>query len=318
MAAKSGLVPPPGVWLWTILAIALFFVASHLFFEVRAAQWRAANSAVNLATLPFTRFDPGADIYIFGTSLLRRALPSSDELNKLQYRNNGPVLQACVISKPIMRLSQLSPVLTKAIRNQPKFIFLEANLFGSDIYVHGDLPEERSFIDNHRRRIYKLFYLLFSAPRLLFQGKAEQLHIRMDHQPLFLEEKARAGFNFSRYAAHAARFRVREIAELAHFLELFQQAMAAGTRVYLLDLPRSQEAWAYLPVGFRAEFNDLMTRIEKEYGIPYLAFPHPLSRDTYYTDAAHMNQAGRTVYTTWFLDMLAGLDSKNSAAGTDQ
>lgn len=112
------------------------------------------------------------------------------------------------------------------------------------------------------------------------------------------------------YAEKAGRWTTSSPSDRAEHLRLLRALQQAGTRVVLLELPRSPVAERVVPVAFKEQSRQLRQGLLQQEG--YLAWTPGTLAEASYCDQGHLNAQGRERYSEWLakklVDLLAHAD----------
>lgn len=250
-------------------------------------------------------------VAVIGTSLTQCAFYKDEDMDSFA-RDRGINIRFLRFTLSAGSLHEFYDIAEEVINSSADIIFFEAAIFELKLSTDTDIKRN---LFHHRVSLRKtLIKTIFDLPlipeRLRSKVKMEGNNNIIDAK-LNLIPKNEVNKSANHYRRIASGFRIREFSDGERFAPLFALARKQGKAVAFLDLSRSKEAWDLLPKTFKGEISKIMSRYEKDYGIPYIRFPYRLTLD-YFRDFAHFNQAGRKFYSEWFLTNLVTLTEKPS------
>jgi len=97
------------------------------------------------------------------------------------------------------------------------------------------------------------------------------------------------------------KLRIRGINEFLLWKKFFKVAEKYGIKIYLIEVPVSNEADLQLSNSLKKQINLLVTSYSEDFYIGYVDFSEKLTRTKYYIDGAHFNKLGADYYTDWLV-----------------
>jgi len=235
-------------------------------------------------------------IIVIGTSLTRNAFFFDGEMEDFARKNGFTEIKFMRIVKPGATLADFTPLLDFITNAEPDAVFLESNMFVLDF----NAPARNK---------------LRSMIGTLLPGRKEQYLIGIEDNFASHKELPQEGVQRQTHKDIAFFREFRSTTRLRRFMlpdayiTFFDTLKRRGIPVVMLDLTRSPEAASAYPPGIMDAVPQLIRRYQDTYGLQYLEFPYSLGLQ-YYSDFAHMNERGRTVYCRWFLSELPNVVMK--------
>jgi hypothetical protein len=179
---------------------------------------------------------------------------------------------------------------------RPRYLVIESNIACINLNVFYNptnfITELWSEISVFRRRIGKVPDYLLNAGKASFDfaNNYAPKNLLRDEKPLLLDD----------YTI-GKKLTVRKIDEFPLWIKFFKEAPDLGIKVFLLEIPRSQEAEEQLSIQFKQEYDDLVMQYNNLYKTDYIGFPHKIPQKEYYLDRGHLNKSGADYYCDWLL-----------------
>jgi hypothetical protein len=297
VTAPTARKPPPGVWIAAaLLAAALLFVLASL---DRNPMFAAATSGfrLNLDRLSQTPSD-ATHVVAIGSSKSMFALDFDDAF-AARLDGHGRRVVFHRITAGGAEFADLQPALAAVAQHPPKVLLLESELL---LFDRGDALTLEGAIQAARKNATLLVALLMRGR----VGGSAAANRGREHWTLPSVCSARHDAESQRaYAEYARHWRPTREAERTAYLGYLHAMQAAGTRIVLLELPRSPAADEAIPDAIKQEGARLRAELAQREGFPFWD-PGVLPTDVY-CDQMHMNARGREAYSDWLARRLNAL-----------
>ncbi len=293
--------PPPGVWLAALLLVLVFLIAMarvDIVTSFARVQARADDDRMNLARLTRRPDNPGRVLAI-GSSKIWYAIEYDEVFaRRIQHADQLPTFTR--LTWLDARYSNLEPALNLAARHPPAVLMIESDLVSID-------REARLPIRDNLRALEK--YLRWIAAGNGGRGNAADenraINLGRDVFPDEDECRRRVGPGaLAQYRSTVANWRLMSSSRRERYLAPLRTMAKEGTRVVLLDLPRSAQADSAFPRAFALSIKTLLATIANNEGFEVWA--PPALPDDAYCDQGHVNAKGRDVISAWLAQKLSG------------
>ena len=226
------------------------------------------------------------DAYFIGSSLTRGALLAYNSLEEITIENNRR-LNCKIVTGNGFSLDEFNYKIKEIKILRPKCLFIESTLICKDPY--GNLALSL------RHRLARITVDLFNTFNPA-QVNNDSLSANFDGQfnPDTETDKNKKEPDL--------KLRIRGSNEFLKWQIFFKIAEEHGIKIYLIELPISDEATQSLSNSFKQQINSLVNKYSEDYGVGYLAFPEKLTNTRYYIDGAHFNKAGADYYSEWLVN----------------
>lgn len=238
-------------------------------------------------------------VIVIGTSLTHDAFFFDEEMETFAVKNGFRGMQFVRFVKSAGRLEDFIPLLDYIKEAGPDFVFLESNLLGID-FSGGFIAREK---DRVKLRLYirKMFGKELPEPDNQLTGE----------QKFKKEERHQTNTDFINYLNGRKGIHLRQFSLPREYEIFFNDLQRSGSKIILLDMPRSARAvTAYTP-EFLDEMRSLIKSYQTTYGLLHWEAPD-YSDLEYYIDFVHLNKKGRNAYSLWFLSEFSRLSGNNS------
>ena len=297
MTSTAARKPPPGVWVAAaLLAAALLGVLASL---DRNAMFAESTSGfrLNLSRLSQTPSD-AEHVVAIGSSKSMFAL-EFDEAFAARLNGTGRRVVFHRITAGGAEFADLQPALAAVARHPPKVLLLESELL---VFDRSDALTLEGVIQAARKNATLLVAILMHG-RI---GGSAAANRGREHWTLPSVCASRHDAESQRaYAEYASHWRQTSEAERSAYLGYLHAMQSAGTRIVLLELPRSPDADDAVPEPIKRGGVRLRERLSQTERFPFWD-PGVLPTDLY-CDQLHMNANGRAVYSEWLARKLNAL-----------
>lgn len=200
----------------------------------------------------------------------------------------------------------VEPLLGDLARDPPDLLVLEAELLAWHLELPS-APKAGPALLRERRGYasYRLVGEMRKAVGLgvevVREGSASPGSLRFADDLVDLlgaEGASGTGFTAGRYARRLSRMKLRDLDALGGILGRLDALKARGCRVVLLPMGRSPAAQAVFPAELSAAFAGFLDRLRAR-GFSVESERPPLEQ-RHYSDAAHLDAAGRSRFSEWF------------------
>lgn len=299
-AAGENHVTPIRVWIRAVMLAILIYLCGFAvmsYYEIKILQAPPDLSEFEQTASNLENDEQAADVYIFGSSLSRLALSQGGFLKSaIEERDLSFTFRTQTRRKVV--LSDFSHMIPQLQSDLPELVLIESNILCLNMF-------ERS-LNEKRVTPKKLLYRYES--HLALTAEFLRMHLwralKSMSLPVPRESKIIDEDYWSLYQKHAKNYTVREVNDFPEWVSYFQNARELGTRVVILELPRSVQAVQYLPENFQEEYEALIGLFMEEYGVEYLEFTMELDQRKFFKDAAHLNKKGAKIYSDWLVNKI--------------
>ena len=238
------------------------------------------------------------EAYILGSSLAEKGLHAFGSLDSALVHNRLRFNYTLIFRSGAV-IRDFSPILGEIKKTRPRYVLIESNILCIDLspLEFGPFISSVASYRNHLLKILKRFATQWI--KSIFPLSREPAETNAFNKNTPIDENY-----WISYGKLAKKFRVRKIDDFPEWNDFFRKARESGTKVVLLEFPRSREATRYVPKTFLEEQEKLITRFEEQYHVIHMKFPLEMERRTYFADAAHLNQEGAKVFSEWLADRL--------------
>lgn len=232
-------------------------------------------------------------VVVIGTCLTAYALFFDEDMERLAAQNGFGKLKFVNFSTGGARLDDFISLLDLIRQARPQFLFLESNLFGIAA------PRE----NNSRTKLRLFMKEMFVS--VMWNAGRRQAVSDAPEDKLVPQEEARhqTNFDFAVYRAGKKNIGLKPFSLPREYEALFKDLQSNGSKIVLLDMPRSAMAISAYNPGFLDEMRRLIGLYQGSYGLLHWESPDMPDLDNYY-DFVHLNAKGRTAYSLWFLSEL--------------
>lgn len=258
-------------------------------------------------------------VVLLGTSLLKFGLPYDEEL-KNEALQRGVDLDFVRLTRS-RNLYQPFTLLFDDIRNNPPaYLFLQAELFfvsfDCDQVEKSDLskvtivsPATRAgkFVYEASRATRSFYARVKHYLKLLRRGIIQRITQDTSHS-LQSDYEIRKSMDREATAEKILNNRSRCTVRVsgddfpAEVKRFISDIRRKGTRVFLLEMNRSQEGNSVIGDEFRQKLSTTLQDVAVINGLEFWSFSALPAQ--YYIDIAHLNSSGRIEFTQWFLGKL--------------
>jgi hypothetical protein len=274
--------------LWGISVITALGILSLLYVFFSISEIEPNKNRTKLLREKTYIYDTNSrlDAYFLGSSLTRGALLAFNSLENSIKKSNKEFNFKLVVGNGFS-LNDFNYKIKEIKILQPKCLFIERNLISTDNFENPVL----SF--RHRlARIPVDFFNLRNLFKVNNNPASDNLIEQFD--PDFIIDKNNK--------MPKVKIRIRGINEFLLWKEFFKVAEKHGIKIYLVEVPISNEADLQLSNSLKQQIKLLITRYYEDYSISYVGFSEKLTRDKYYLDGAHFNKPGADYYADWLVN----------------
>jgi len=274
--------------LWGISGISALIILSILYLVFSISEIKPNKVRTRLLREKIFSDDPAKrlDAYFLGSSLTRGALLEFNSLeNSIKKSKKGFSFK--LVTGNGFSLNDFNYKIEEIKTLQPKCLFIERNLVSTDNFENPVL----SF--RHRlARIPVDFFDLRSLFKVNNNPVAE--NFTEQFEPDFTADKNNR--------MPKVKIRTRGINEFLLWKKFFKEAEKYNVKIYLMEIPISNEAELQLSNSLKQQTSLLLSRYSEYYSIGYVYFPEKLTRNKYYIDGAHFNKLGASYYSDWLVN----------------
>ena len=274
--------------LWGISALTAVAIVSllYLFFSLCYIQPNKNRKKLIRERTYVYDLNKKLDAYFIGSSLTRGALLAFNSLEEITIANNKR-LNCKIVTGNGFSLDEFNYKIEEIKILRPKCLFIESTLVCKDPY--------RNLALSFRHRLARIPVDLFNTINLI-QVNNDFISANFDGQldPDFKTDKNTKEADF--------KLRIRGSNEFLRWKIFFKVAEEHGIKIYLIELPISNEAEQYLSISDKQQINSLIDKYSEDYGVGYLGFPEKLTYARYYKDGAHFNKTGADYYSDWLVN----------------
>lgn len=288
------------IWVWITALLLAFLIylcgfAIIAYFEVEIRQAPPDLSKFEQTASNLRNDKQAADVYIFGSSLTRLALSQNGSF-KSAIEERDLSFGYRIVTRRKAVLSDFNHLIPQLQTDLPDLVLIESNILCLNMFERF-LKEKRVTPRRLLSRYESHLALTAEFLKTVLWRTLKAMSLPVPREAKTIDEDY-----WSLYQKHAKNYSVREVDEFPEWVSYFQQARELGTRVIILELPRSAQAVQYLPENFAEEYEALIGQFMEEYGVEYLGFTMALDQRKHYKDAAHLNKRGAMIYSNWLLD----------------
>lgn len=284
----------PGLVIAAAAFVALFILTVHLYRVFKADERRFVESASErLSSLPAR--DPASAhlrVVATGSSLIRRATFFDDKMSDFAARNRGARMEFVRVARSNGDITDLAPFFREVLDASPDVVLMEHE---SVFYTR----RKKGFRNEYPPFLKALIKNLMKMRLVVPKEKANLLDASNDPLDPIRPERARRMLNDA-----VLSYRNRAMADFDEIEPFFREAREKGIRVVLVDIRRSPALEAAIGVD-RSETAAALERLGRDYGVELIEPPGYAQE--YYWDYAHLNEAGRELFSLWLVEALAGL-----------
>ncbi len=288
--------PPLYLWCAVAATLAVLFLASlPAFNRFNAVDRTFFESSVR--RLDTFRERAGGDVkslkvLAIGSSLMGRAVYFDEQMEALAERRGFPNLVFVRITRSGADISNFTPLLSHMAQAAPDIILVES---------------DSVFYNRHKiKNVFLREYIIFLRALLMANLKSGPTL----PEPRVYENEfdlAWADKSFARPGKSLLDRAVLDWNEMGFtgrvkIERFFSEAAKTGARVVVVDIPRNPEFLARIQ---RQETNVDKQRLEDDYGVRSIMFDGE-HRPELYSDYAHLNEKGRSVFSDWLIEKLKG------------
>jgi len=285
---------PLFIWVRAFI-VALIFLVILCFIVISRDKRLAVLELKSEQAEEFTNTDGSRlDAYFLGSSLTKDALMRNNTLDSVIEKRKEKFRYKAVVGDRYC-LRDLNSQIADIRKLRPRVLFIESNIACIDYQGNG-FSKFRIWLSNVPLYIIMRVNMIFK----LFDKPAPHSNFRQNVQ--------RPDFGFLNAGIvniPNVIIKIRKINDFPLWNEFYKQTAGLDIKIYLLEIPRSLEAEQYIPVKIKQQYNALVREYHDNYNIGYLDFPFSLSRNRYFQDRAHFNEAGSFFYCTWLIKRLS-------------
>ena len=273
--------------LWGISGITALVILSFLYLFLSISEIEPNKNRTKLLREKTYMDDPNSrlDAYFIGSSLTRGALLAFNSLENSIKKSNKKFNFKIVVGNGFS-LNDFNYKISEIKILQPKCLFIERNLISTDNFENPLL--------SFRHRLARIPVDFFNLSNL-FKVNNNSISDNFIEQfdPDFLIDKNNK--------KPKVKLRIRGINEFLLWKKFFKVAEKYGIKIYLIEVPVSNEADLQLSNSLKKQINLLVTSYSEDFYIGYVDFSEKLTRTKYYIDGAHFNKLGADYYTDWLV-----------------
>ena len=274
--------------IWGLSAITALAISLLLFLFFSFCDIHPNNNRMKLLMERTYIYDLNKklDAYFIGSSLTRGALLAYNSLEKKTIENYKR-LNCKIVTGNGFSLDEFNYKIKEIKILRPKCLFIESSLVCKDPY--GNL------IVSFRHRLARI--------TVDFLNTINLIQVNSD----FISNNNNGQFNpdletDKNNKEADLKLRIRGSNEFPRWKRFFKEAEKHGVKIYLIELPLSNEAEKLLSISVKQQINSLVTRYSEDCEVGYLAFHEKLNYSKYYIDGAHFNKAGADYYSDWLVN----------------
>lgn len=229
-----------------------------------------------------------------GSSLMDRAVYFDEQMEALAERRGLPNLVFGRITRPGGDISNFMPLLDHVAQTAPDIILVESD---SVFY-------DRHKIKNLFLRDYIVFLRAFLMANLKSGPTLPEPRVYVENEFDAGGDRApRARLNKTLLDEALLNWNEMDLTDSVKIERFFSGAAKTGARVVLVGIPRNPEfeelarSSSKVPIG-------LKQRIEDDFGVKLIRFDE--HRPEFYSDNAHLNEKGRSMFSLWLIEELKG------------
>ncbi|MGQ0700494.1 MAG: hypothetical protein ACT4PZ_19920 [Panacagrimonas sp.] len=290
----------PPLWVWiaaSLLAAISLFVLSQLWKWVDLPDEPADAYTLNLGRLGPT-VTGEVQVVVIGTS---KTLAAVEFDQALTAPLDKTVLRFHRITWNGANYLQLQPAFEALDRHPPRLLLIESDLLVFDrslapavdmiqspvhagLRLAGQTLKHLAGFDGHNASANRGVGRAFTAAECQARTRPEAL---------------------AAYARAARLWQVSDDTRRARFLNRLRKLKRSGTKVVMLDIPRSPQADTAVPVDIESRAKQLSRELSTAEG--FEVWRAPLAEDSDYCDQGHLSGQGRQRVSHWLRSRLADL-----------
>jgi len=301
--------PPIVVWIWVIGLTLFLFLLIHVPFIRSEIKYRSVRYFFNVSRISNIRevneYEKNNDLIIaVGSSLSASGLNYDNHMDNLASELGYPNIKFVRFTRLVYStLDQFIPLLEPILKARPKYVFFEARPFLLYLNIKEDyLIEEREMIKYPFRYILNLFFTL-PQENWSYADNSKEVNI------LHMKETVDLLTDTLAYKQFLKDYTINNNPLPQKFVDFLTSAKKNGIKVFLLDLPRSDLAFSFIPHQLREGLPSLLDKYKNNYNLKLVSFPYRLPLK-YYRDMAHLNTSGSKLYSKWFIKMIDSLNNQ--------
>ena len=274
---------PPGVWLAVLVLVALFMLPLYGAFRM---GWLTEDESRGNAASEWLRYRPdagGTVVMAVGSSLLQSGVVHAE----LAVDDRS---QWLLFNRGLANFGNFGGLLHSQWPVQPQVLVVQTDLFLTDI-MQANPQDLKAFLSRLRA-------LARPAMRWVL-GRAPPAY---DETPV---HRATPYEGTEKWAQRLVNVYSRNPAEQVQVIDWLRLQQTRGSRVVLLDIPRSpstEKAMGAALVNWRAEMQAISAQLQ----VPLLRYDGALTDADFY-DGSHMAPSGRKPHTRWLQQKIQGL-----------
>jgi hypothetical protein len=298
-------IPPFRVWIVTGILFLAVIVGTHFLPDIpkTANDLPTYFNHSRLEGLSAGAAGSGfPSVVVIGTSLTQCAFFFDEEMEKFAVQNGFGGLRFTEVSRGLARLDDFIPLLGIIKEAKPEFLFLESNLFGIEFSQKNDARDKLRF---------------YIKKVLGIKGKEVKRQPDRNNLPegALKQNKKRQHQRSTDFIMYRdviiKNAGLRPFSLPREYEIVVEDLRRRGTKIILLDMPRSTKAVSAYNPGFLDEMRLMIRRYQVAYGLLHWESPYYPDLD-YYSDFAHLNEKGRIAYSRWFLKELSRIRTGDS------